>query len=88
MMKRFLSKALVIVLVAVGLVAVAQPALAWVRVGIHLGLPFPVVVAPVATVAPTPVVYARPRPVSIHDRPVWVPGHYNRWGGWVPGHWR
>jgi hypothetical protein len=19
---------------------------------------------------------------------VWLPGHYNRWGEWVPGHWR
>jgi hypothetical protein len=90
-MKRYLSKALVMVLVMVGLIAVAQPALAGVRVGISIGLPFPVVVAPVATVAPAPWVYAPHRPVYVRPavhRPVWVPGHYNRWGGWVPGHWR
>jgi hypothetical protein len=28
--------------------------------------------------------YYAPSPV----RAVWVPGHYNRHGGWVPGHWR
>ena len=23
-----------------------------------------------------------------YDGLVWVPGHYNRWGRWIPGHWR
>jgi len=90
-MKRYLSKALVMSLVVVGLAAVAQPALAGVRVGISIGLPFPVVVAPVATVAPAPWVYAPYRPVYVRPavyRPVWVPGHYNRWGVWIAGHWR
>lgn len=77
-MKRYLLKGVLMVLVMVGLVAAAQPALAWVRVGIGFRVPFPVVVAP--------VVYAPPRPV--HYRPVWIPGHYNRWGAWVPAHWR
>ena len=85
-MKRRLWKGVVMVLVVVGLVAAAQPALAWVRVGIDLRVPFPVVVTPVAAVVPAPVVYAPPRPV--YYRPVWVPGHFNRWGVWVPGHWR
>ncbi len=90
-MKRYLSKGLVMVLVMVGLVAVAQPVLAGVRVGISIGLPFPFVVAPVATVSPAPVFYAPPRPVYVRPavyRPVWVPGHYNRWGVWIAGHWR
>jgi hypothetical protein len=85
-MKRFPLKVIVMVLLMMGLVAVAQPALAWVRVGIDVRLPFPVVVAPVAPVVATPVAYARPRPVQY--RPVWIPGHYNRWGAWVPGHLR
>jgi hypothetical protein len=90
-MKRYLSSALVMVLVMVGLVAVAQPALAGVRVGISVGLPFPVVVAPVATVSPAPVYYPLRRPVYVRHavyRPVWVPGHFNRWGVWIAGHWR
>lgn len=86
-MKRYLLKGVLMVLVMVGLVAAAQPALAWVRVGIGFRVPFfPVVVAPVAAVVAAPVVYAPPRPV--HYRPVWIPGHYNRWGAWVPAHWR
>jgi len=85
-MKRYLLKGVLIVLVMVGLVAAAQPALAWVRVGIGFWVPVPVVVAPVAAVVAAPVVYAPPRPV--HYRPVWIPGHYNRWGAWVPAHWR
>lgn len=91
-MKQHLWKGVVVVLVAVGLVAVAQPALAWVRVGIHIGVPFPVVVAPVAVVVAAPAVYAPPariyyRPAFYH-RPVWAPGHFNRWGAWGSGHWR
>ena len=85
-MKRYLLKGVLMVLVMVGLVAAAQPALAWVRVGIDVRLPFPVVVAPVAAVVAAPVVYAPPRPA--YYRPVWIPGHYNRWGAWVPAHWR
>jgi hypothetical protein len=85
-MKRYLLKGVLMVLVMVGLVAAAQPALAWVRVGIGLRVPFPVVVVPVAAVVAAPVVYAPHRPV--HYRPVWIPGHFNRWGAWVPAHWR
>ena len=85
-MKRYLLKGVLMVLVMVGLVAAAQPALAWVRVGIGFWVPFPVVVAAVPAVVAAPVVYAPPRPV--HYRPVWIPGHYNRWGAWVPAHWR
>lgn len=84
-MKRRLWQGVVMALVVVGMVSAAQPALAWVRVGIDLRVPFPVVVTPVAAVVPAPVVYAPPRPVRY--RPVWVPGHF-RWGVWVPGHWR
>ena len=35
--------------------------------------------------APAPRYYG-PRPY--HSRPVWMRGHYNRYGYWVPGHWR
>ena len=91
-MKRYLLKGVLMVLVMVGLVAAAQPALAWVRVGIGLRVPFPVVVIPVAAVVAAPVVYAPPRPVyyrpAVYHQPVWIPGHYNRWGHWVGGHWR
>ncbi len=84
-MKRNLWKGVAVVLV-VGLVAAAQPALAWVRVGINVGLPFPVVVTPVTVVVHAPVVFARP--VAVSHRPVWIPEHFNRWGAWVPAHWR
>ncbi|MDE2180534.1 MAG: hypothetical protein KGJ40_06775 [candidate division NC10 bacterium] len=85
-MKQYLSKLVVMALVIVGLIAVTRPALAWVRVGINVGVPFPVVVTRAPVVVPTPVWYARPVPVAY--RPVWMPGHVNRWGAWVPGHWR
>ncbi len=26
--------------------------------------------------------------VVVEGRGVWVPAHYDRFGGWVPGHWR
>ena len=85
-MKRSSWKGVVVALIVVGLVAAAQPALAWVRVGINVRVPFPVFVAPVAAVAPVPVVYAAPVPP--YYQPVWIPGHYSRWGAWVPGRWR
>ncbi len=85
-MKRNLWKGVVVVLMAVGLVAAAQPALSWVRIGINVGLPFPVVVTPVAAVVTAPVVFAPP--AAVFHRPVWIRGHFNRWSAWVPGHWR
>jgi hypothetical protein len=85
-MKRYLWKGVVVVVVMVGLVAAAQPALAWVRIGVNVRVPFPVVVTPVGAVVGAPVVHARPR--AIYYQPVWIPGHFNRWGAWVPGHWR
>lgn len=91
-MKRYLLKSVMAVLVMVGSIAAAKPAMAWVRVGIDFRFPFPVVVAPAAAVAPAPVVYAPPGPAyyrpAVHHRPFWVPGHYGRFGAWVPGHWR
>ena len=91
-MKRYLRKGLVVLLVVLGLIAATQPALAWVRVGINVQFPFPVVVAPAAVVVAAPAVYASPAPVyyqpSVYHRPAWFPGHFNRWGAWVPGHWR
>ena len=87
-MKRDVLRGVLMVLVMVGLVVAAQPAMAWVRIGIDVRVPFPVVVAPVGAVVAAPVVYAPPRPTRYHYRPAWVPGHYNRWGAWVPGHWR
>jgi len=62
-MKQGVLKGMVVVLVVMGLVAVAQPALAWVRVAVNVRVPFPVVVAPVATVVASPVVYAPPAPM-------------------------
>lgn len=85
-MKRSVWKGVVVALVMVGLVGAAQPALAWVRVGINVRIPFPVVVAPAAAVVPAPVVYAAPAPA--YYQPVWIPGHFNHWGAWIPGHWR
>lgn len=85
-MKQYLSKLVVMALVIGGLVAVTRPALAWVRVGINVGVPFPVVVTRAPVMVPAPVWYAQPVPVSY--RPVWIPGHFNRWGVRVPGHWR
>lgn len=85
-MKLYLSKLVVMALVVVGLVAATQPALAWVRVGINVGVPFPVVVTPATAVVPAPGWYARPMPVAY--QPIWIPGHFNRWGVWIPGHWR
>lgn len=43
-MKQYLSKLVVMALVIGGLVAITRPALAWVRVGINVGVPYPVVV--------------------------------------------
>ncbi|MEN0076786.1 MAG: hypothetical protein AAGC69_20545 [Paracraurococcus sp.] len=42
----------------------------------------PVVVRHPVHVLPPIVV----RPAPIHH-PVWVPGHFDRFGDWVPGHW-
>ncbi len=85
-MKQYLSKLVVMALVIGGLVAVTRPALAWVRVGINVGVPYPVVVTSAPVVAPAPG--WRMRPASVSYRPVWLPGHVNRWGVRVPGHWR
>ncbi|PWB79990.1 MAG: hypothetical protein C3F08_05365 [Candidatus Methylomirabilota bacterium] len=86
-MKRYLSKLVVMTLVIGGLIAVTRPALAWVRVGINVAVPGPMIVTG------TPVVMApapgwRMRPAPVYYRPVWTPGHFNRWGAWIPGHWR
>jgi hypothetical protein len=59
-----------------------HPGCCW-RGGVFVGIaPPPVVIGP-PVYAPPPVYYAPP-PVY---GPRWVPGHYNRWGYWVPGHW-
>ncbi|MGA2937440.1 MAG: hypothetical protein ABSF52_10130 [Syntrophobacteraceae bacterium] len=34
---------------------------------------------------PAPVYYGAPPPYPAR---VWIRGHYNRYGAWVPGHWR
>ncbi len=85
-MQQYLSKLVVMALVIGGLVAITRPALAWVRVGINVGVPYPVVVAGAPVVAPAPGWRMRPAPVYYQS--VWVPGHVNRWGVRVPGHWR
>ncbi|HWQ69864.1 MAG TPA: hypothetical protein VN494_07915 [Patescibacteria group bacterium] len=85
-MKQYLSKLAVMALVIGGLVAITRPALAWVRVGINVGVPYPVVVTRAPVVASAPGWRMRPAPVYYQS--VWVPGHVNRWGVWVPGHWR
>jgi hypothetical protein len=97
-MRTSMLKVLVAALVMMGAIAVARPALAGVQIGIHLGLPLPVVVAPVpafVTVAPVvtpPVVYyVPPKPVfyrPVRHRPAWPPGHFKRSGAWGHGHWR
>jgi len=35
--------------------------------------------------APAQAYYGR-RPY--YSRPIWIPAHYNRYGAWIPGHWR
>ncbi|MBL6456660.1 hypothetical protein JMJ55_15095 [Belnapia sp. T6] len=50
------------------------------------GPPAVAVVPPPVVVAP-PVAYAPPPPVMVRP-PSWVPPHYDRWGTWIPGHWR
>ena len=82
MSKRLGTLAATAALIAVGLVALAQPAQAyWVwRGGVRVWVPgVRVVVAP-------PVVYARP-PVVVAPPPrVWVPAHW-RGGYYIAGHW-
>lgn len=85
-MKQALSKLAVVALITGGLVAITQPALAWVRVAVNVGMPGPVVIARAPVVVPAPIRYVRPAPA--HYRPVWIPAHYNRWGAWIPSHWR
>ncbi len=71
-----LAVAAVIGIVAAG---TAQPAHAyWTRWGWRPGWRASVVFVP----PPAPGYYAGPRP------PLWVPAHYNRWGRFIPGHWR
>jgi hypothetical protein len=45
---------------------------------------YPVYSGPVYPVPPG--AYYAPRPY--YGRPVWVPAHHNRYGAWIPGHWR
>jgi hypothetical protein len=48
---------------------------------------YPVYRGPVYPVGPPPPrAYYAPRPY--YAGPVWVPGHYNRYGAWIHGHWR
>ena len=35
--------------------------------------------------APAPGYYG---PGRYYSRPVWIPGHHNRYGYWTPSHWR
>jgi hypothetical protein len=42
--------------------------------------PYPYYYAP----APAPVYYSSPP----YRTKVWIRGHHNRYGAWVPGHWR
>lgn len=86
MVTRYLLRLAVMALVVTGLVVATQPAHAWVRVGINVGVPFPVVVIRAPAAAPPPAWRMRPAPVAY--QPAWIPGHVNRWGAWVPGHWR
>jgi len=76
---------------AVLLAVAALPALApaparawWVRGGWGW-VPGPLPVRPAPVVVPPGPVALAPAPPY---RPVWVPGHLNRRGRWVPGHWR
>jgi hypothetical protein len=80
-------------LLVLGLATAARPALAGVQIGVSIGLPVPAIVAPapVVVAAPAPVFVVLPRHHihrAIWHPPVWVPGHLNRWGVWVHGHWR
>ena len=79
---------------ALGVLLSANPAHAWWRGGVGVGIfvppvvvvPTPVYVPPPPYYAPAPTVYAAP-PVAYAGPPrVWIPAH---WEGpyWVRGHW-
>ena len=60
----------------------------WVRGGWRPGIVVvrpPVVVGPPPVVVAPPVVY--PPPVYAPRPLVWIPGHYDWRGWWIPGHW-
>lgn len=92
-LKRFVTAAAMLGLVAIGATAAPQKAEAWWRggwccgVGIGVVVP-PVVIAPPPVYAPPPVAYYPPPPAYYAPPPQrhWIPGHYQG-GYWVPGHW-
>lgn len=52
-----------------------------------------VIPGPHVVYTPEERVYYAPEPVYFRTEPVpygatWIPGHYDRFGDWVPGHWR
>lgn len=57
---------------------------AWWRGGWGPGV---VVTAPPVVYAPPPPVVYAPPPVVARPYARWVPGHYNRFGRWIPPHW-
>lgn len=87
------TKKLILTAALIGTVALS--AQAGVRVGISVGVPAPVVVAP-APVVVNPPVYPAPAPevaVPVSPGPdyIWVPGYWSVGVGgrvWVPGVWQ
>ena len=59
--------------------AAATPAAARVGINLNLGLPGPYYYEPPPPPPPPPAYY-------YYGPRCWVPGHYNRWGYWVPAH--
>lgn len=77
----------ILIIAALGAAAAiaSSAASAHVDVGVYLGVPAPVVVAPPVYVAPEPV-YVAPRPVYVAPQPVVYYGH-DRWSDWRERRW-
>ncbi|RAI58125.1 hypothetical protein [Roseicella frigidaeris] len=79
------SALLATTLLALPLLAPSPARAWWGPGGWHPGpvwvVPRPVRLPPPLLVVPAPVY----RPIY---RPIWVPPHFDRYGYWVPGHWR
>ena len=99
-----MRKTIATLLAGAALIAVSGTAAARVDVGISLGIPAPVYVAPPPPVVYAPPVYVPPRPVYYAPPPVYYApppvyygppavvyrggGYYRGWHGRGHGHWR
>jgi len=82
-LKRWLAGGAVCAALAIPALAPSSAEAYWVRR--CCWRPGVVVVRPPVVYAPPPVAYVGPPRPWPYAR--WVPGHYNRWGRWIPPHW-